>query len=737
MNTGPGATLDRRSFLRMIGLAGGGLALSYYLRPAGAAEIVKGAEAVDGLFIPNAFIQIAQSGAVTVYSARPEVGQGIKTSLPMIVAEELGADWKDVTVVTAHVDPAFGPQFAGGSLSTFQSYTPMRKIGAAARTMLIEAAAGAWGVPASECAADKGVVRHLPTGRTIKFGDLVARASALQAPSEASVQLKDPKDFTLLGSRVGGVDNPKIVTGQPLFGIDQTRPGTVYAVYHKCPTWGASPLSANLEHVKSLPGVHDAFIMDRTVPEKSLTGLVPGVAIVADSTWAAFSARNELEVKWGPGPMPGSSWDGFRKEARALAATAPGSENVKEVRRDGDVEKAFAGAARVVEASYSYPFISHTNLEPQNCLAHVQEGGAEIWAPTQNPDGLKDLVSQVLGIDAGKIQVHMTRIGGGFGRRLDSDPAAEAAVISQRVGLPVKLTWNRTDDLQHDHYRPGGFHFLKGAVDAEGKLSAWRSHHVAFGSAQGAEDYPARFVPNYLLLASQLENQVPQGPWRAPGSCTYAWTICSFLDELAHAAGRDPVEFNLSLLGERRILPQMSDWNGPYNVGRMSDVIREVAAKSGWGKSLPRGRGMGLGYYYSHKGYIAEVAEVTVSNNGELRVDRVVAAVDVGSQIVNLSGAESQVQGSIIDGLGAAWKQELDIQKSSVVQTNLHEYPMIRIPDAPRSIEIHFVKTDNPPTGLGEPALPPLAPAVCNAIFAAIGKRVRQLPISRTDLSWS
>jgi isoquinoline 1-oxidoreductase beta subunit len=732
------APLDRRSFLKLATMAGGGLILGYYIRPAGGAEIAKpDVEKVDGVFIPNAFIRIAPDGSITVFSARPEVGQGIKTSLPMIVAEELGADWKNVTVVSAALDPAFGPQFAGGSMSTAMSYTAMRKVGAAARAMLIEAAAETWGVPASECVADAGVVRHAPSGRSARFGDLVAKASTLPVPAADSVVLKDPKDFTLLGSRIGGVDNPRVVTGQPLFGIDQKRPGMVFAVYEKGPVWGARPLGANLDHVKTLPGVRDAFIIDRTVPEGQLTGLVPGVAIVADSTWAAFSARKELEVQWDAGRFPNSSWDDFARQARDLSNAPPGAPNVTEARRDGDVDKAFSGASRVVEASYSYPFISHTNLEPQNCLVHVQGDRADIWAPTQNPDGARKLASQVLGIAPEKIQVTITRIGGGFGRRLDSDPVAEAAAISQRLGVPVKLTWNRTDDLQHDHYRPGGFHFLKGAVDSEGGLRAWRSHHVSFGSNLGADDYPARFVPNYLLLNSKLENGVPQGPWRAPGSCTYAWMICCFLDELAHAAGRDPLAFNLALLGDRDLVPGTGPHGRPYNAARMRNVVRQAAERSGWGKPMARGKGMGLGYYFSHQGYIAEVAEVTVSEKGDLKVDRVVAAVDVGSQIVNLSGAENQVQGSIIDGLNAAWRQELDIKKGRVVQANFNEYTMLRIPDAPRAIEIHFIKTDNPPTGLGEPALPPLAPAVCNAIFAATGKRVRQLPISRTDLSWS
>jgi len=732
------APLDRRSFLKIVAMAGGGLVLGHYVRPAagaGPAGADLGRE--GGLFIPNAFIRIAPDGTVTVFSARPEVGQGIKTSLPMVVAEELGADWRSVKVVSAQLDPVFGPQFAGGSMSTPMSYTLMRRMGATARTVLVEAAAQTWGVPASECEAADGAVRHVPSGRSVKFGDLVAKAATLPVPAADSVRLKNPKDFTLLGKRIGGVDNPKVVTGQPLFGIDQSRPGMVYAVYEKSPVWGARPLSANVDHVKSLPGVRDAFIVDRTVPAGEVTGLVPGVAIVADSTWAAFSARRQLKVQWEAGRFPSSSWDDFARRAGELATASPGAPKVAVVRRDGDVDRAFADAAHVVEASYSYPFISHANLEPQNCLAHVHGGGAEIWAPTQNPDGARKLAAEVLGIAPERIEVTITRIGGGFGRRLDSDPVAEAVAISQKVGAPVKLTWSRTDDLQHDHYRPGGFHFLKGAIDAQGALSGWRTHHVAFGSPMGADEFPARFVPNYLQLSSDLENGIPQGPWRAPGSNTYAWVIGSFLDELAHAAGRDPVAFNLAVLGDRDMVPASGEHGRPYNAARMRNVVRQVAEKSGWGKPLARGKGMGLGYFFSHQGYIAEVAEVTVSAKGELRVDRVVAAVDVGSQIVNLSGAENQVQGSVIDGLSAAWQQELDIRDGRVVQGNFDEYSMLRIPDAPRAIDIHFIKTDYPPTGLGEPALPPLAPAVCNAIFAATGKRVRQFPISRTDLSWS
>jgi isoquinoline 1-oxidoreductase beta subunit len=730
------ATLDRRSFLRASLLAGGGLVLGFSIRgSADAADLniskVNGLS--DGNFAPNAFIRIAPDGKVTIVSARPEIGQGIKTSLPMIVAEELGVDWKSVTVVDAPLDPEYGSQGAGGSVSTPTSYLPMRRAGATARAMLVAAAAAIWDVPVSECfTANDGLVHHRDTGRTLGYGALVAKAATLPVPDEKTVPLKDPKDFALLGSRIGGVDNPKIVTGKPLFGIDQKIPGMVYAVYQKCPVWGGKVIKANLDHVKSLPGVRDAFVLNRTVG--GLTGLVPGVAILADSTWAAFSARKELEVTWDEGAFGASSWADYAAQAEKLSG-APGD---RPVRSDGDVDAAFAGAAKVVSAAYSYPFISHTNLEPQNCTAFVQGDQVEIWAPTQNPGPAQKFAATVLDVPIENVKLHITRIGGGFGRRLNSDPVGEVVAISQKAGLPVKLTWDRTDDLQHDHYRPAGFHYLKGAVDAAGRLSAWDSHHVNFGGALAVDDFPARFVPNFRLTSSVLKNGIPMGPWRAPGDCTYAFVTCSFIDELAHAANRDPIEFSLELLGDRGMVAASPGRGGrPYNAARMHGVVKLVAEKSNWGQKLPRGEGLGLGYYFSHQGYVAEVAHVAVSKAGDLKVLRVVAAVDVGSQIVNLSGAENQVQGSIIDGLNAAWHQALDIQKGRVVQANFQDYPMLRIPEAPRTIEIHFNKTDYPPTGLGEPCLPSIAPAVANAVFAATGKRIRQLPFARTDLSWT
>jgi len=555
------------------------------------------------------------------------------------------------------------------------------------------------------------------------------------------VKLKDPKDYKLLGTRIGGVDNSKIVTGQPLFGIDTKLPGMLYAVYEKCPVFGGKVVSANVDQIKALPGVKDAFVIEGT---SQLSGLLPGVAIVAESTWAAFSARKQLKVTWDEGKFANDSWDAFTAKAKELS-TQPGAQQIL---KDGDPDAALAGAAKVITADYSYPFISHFSIEPQNCTAHYQDGKMEIWAPSQSPAGGNGMISQLLEIPAANITVHLIRSGGGFGRRLTSDFIIEAAAIAKRVPAPVKLTWSREDDLRHDQFRAGGFHFLKGGVDAAGKIVGWKNHFVTFGTMStgrgggaaavrpgsggslDADQFPARFLANYSAEQSVIECQIPMGPWRAPGNNVFSFVMQSFIDELAHAAGRDPLEVRLELLGQKR--------SGNYNADRMTAVVKLAAEKAGWGtKKFPKGQGQGISFHFSHRGFVAMVAEVTVSKEGQLKVDRVVAACDVGAQIVNLSGAENQVEGSIVDGLGTMMFQELTIERGRIVQSNLNDYPMIRIADAPTKIEVHFLKTNNPTTGLGEPALPPVAPAIGNAIFAATGKRVRQFPISRTDLRWS
>jgi isoquinoline 1-oxidoreductase beta subunit len=734
--------LPRRDFLKFTAVAGGGLVLGFYLKSgssATAAEVVK--PTAGGEFKPNAFIRIAPNGVVTLVSKQPEIGQGVKTSLPMIIAEELEVNWKDVVIVQGDLDPAYGGQSAGGSRSTPNNYNEFHKLGATARTMLVEAAAQTWGVPASECTASGSAVHHAASKRKLGYGELVAKASTLEVPAAADVKLKDPKDYKLLGTRISGVDNPKIVTGQPLFGIDTKLPGMLYATYEKCPVFGGKVVSANVDAIKALPGVKDCFVIEGT---SNLGGLVPGVAIVADSTWAAFSARKQLKVTWDEGKHAGDSWDAFTAKAAEIAKQ-PGS-NV--VFKEGDVDGAFGGAAKTIEAAYSYPFISHTSIEPQNCTAWFKDGAFEVWAPSQNPGGGQSAIVSQFNVPKEKVTVHLTRSGGGFGRRLSNDYILEVAAIAQKVNAPVKLTWTREDDMRHDQYRAGGFHFLKGGIDAKGKIVGWQNRFVTFGTMQPgrnggptslrpgsgadlqADQFPARFLPNYLAEQTTLECGIPMGPWRAPGNNVFSFVMQGFIDELAHAAGRDPLEVRLELLSQKR--------GGNYDAERMIAVTKLVAEKAGWNpKKFPKGQGQGIAFHFSHSGYIAQVAEVTVSQAGELKVNRFVCVCDVGQQIVNLSGAENQVQGSIVDGLGTAIYQELNLERGRMVQGNFNEYPMIRMPDAPAKVEVHFLSSNNPTTGLGEPAIPPVAPALCNAIFAATGKRIRQFPISRTDLRWS
>ncbi len=744
---------NRRAFLGRTAIGGSALLLGFALEtPSGAHAAgtpVKLGEARDIQgFKPNAFISISDQGVVTLVSKQPEIGQGIKTALPMVIAEELEVDWKDVRIVQGDLDPTYGSQSAGGSTSTPNNYNNFLRLGATARTMLVEAAALTWGVPAADCHAAHSAVHHGASQRTLPYGALVARASQLAVPAPDAVVLKNPKDYRLLGTRVGGVDNHAVVTGKPLFGIDVRLPGMLYAVFEKCPAFGGKVGSANIEAIKALPGVRDAFVVEGT---SNLNGLMPGVAIVAESTWAAFSARRQLKVTWDEGKVAQESWDDFAAKANALAKQ-PGAQRL---RNDGDTVAAFASAAKTVEAAYSYPFVSHASIEPQNCTAWFRDDVMEIWAPTQNPASGQNLVAATLGLAKDKIVLHMTRSGGGFGRRLSSDYIVEAAAIAKRVKGPVKLTWSREDDLRHDHFRAGGFHYLRAALDGAGKVSSWHNHFVTFanrvlrdgqsvlqpgsGASLSGDEFPGRWVANCLLEQTPMECGIPMGPWRAPGSNVFAWVFQSFIDELAHAAGRDPLEFRLDLLGQKDVVPGGGGERSlPYHVARMRHVLTEVAQKADWGrKKFVRGQGQGMAFHFSHRGYIAEVAEVTVSKAGQLKVDRVVVVSDIGSQIVNLSGAENQVQGSVIDGLGTLMFAELDIQRGRIVQSNFTDYPMLRITDAPPRIDVHFLKTDQPVTGLGEPALPPLAPAVCNAIFAATGKRVRQLPLSRVDLSWS
>jgi isoquinoline 1-oxidoreductase subunit beta len=731
-------TVDRRGFIRATALAGGGLLIASYLEPVAAlAESWSPTSGAADAAL-NAFVRISPQGVITIMSKNPEIGQGIRTMLPMLIAEELDVEWKDVRIEPADSDPAkYGGQSAGGSTATPNNWEPQRRVGAAARQMLVTAAAAEWGVPAAECETTAGIVHHRASARSAKYGDLASRAATVPVPDLRSVTLKDPKRYRIIGQRIPGVDNHKIVTGQPLFGIDVVVPGMRYAVFEKCPVFGGKVKSANLDQVRSLLGVRNAFVVDGG-PE--LTGLVGGVAIVADSWWLAQRAREQLKVVWDEGATARQSSVLFAQKADELAKQ-PAQRNL---RKEGDVDAAFSSAGKVVEAKYEYPFLAHATLEPQNCTAHFKDGKLELWAPSQNPHSGRQLIARTMGIPEADITVHIMRSGGGFGRRLMNEYMVEAAWIAREAGVPVKLLWTRQDDMRHDFYRAAGFHYLKGGVDAQGKVVAWRDHFVSFGEGErysagaglsGAE-FPSRFVPNLVIDSSVMPLGVPTGFLRAPGSNAIAFVMHSFIDELAHAAGKDPVQFRLDLLGEPRLVTD-AEGRSPFDATRMRGVLELVAEKSGWGKrTLPKGRGMGVAFHYSHRGYFAEVVDASVSAAGAVKVHKVWVAGDVGSQIINPSGAEQQAQGSVLDGLAEAMAQEITIVDGRAQQSNFHDFPLLRLKEAP-PVEVHFRISEHAPTGMGEPALPPVIPALCNAIFAATGRRIRSLPLSKHGFKWA
>ena len=726
---------SRRAFLRSGVAVGGGLLLEFSL---GAAlpEVLRAApsSSYPSAVTLNDYVRISSDGLVTIMSKNPEIGQGIKTMLPMLIAEELDVEWRKVRIEQALSDPGrYGRQIAGGSRATPLHWEPLRRVGAAGRQMLVSAAAQTWVVPAAECTTNSGSVIHTPTRRSLSYGALAAKAATLPAPDVNLVPLKDPRDFKIIGTSHAGVDSGLVVEGKPLFGIDVSVPGMLHGLFVKSPVFGGAVTSANVDAIKSLPGIRDAFVIRGGQVFDGLTG---GVAIVATNWWAANKARGKLDVKWDDGPAAGQSSAGFAKRAAELSKQAPALSLISE----GDVEQALAGSAKVLEAAYSYPFIAHATLEPQNCTAHYRDGRIEIWAPTQNPDSGRKIVAKTLGLDEANITIHMTRCGGGFGRRLMNDYMVEAAWISREAGAPVKLLWDRQDDIQHDFYRPAGFHFFKAGLDAEGKVQAFRDHFISFGegdkfansAALSADEFPAKFVPNLELGASLMPLGVPTGPLRAPRSNALGFVFQSFIDEMAHAAGKDPLQFRIDLLGERRVLAKPPGPQGQdpgFDSGRMIDVLALVREKSAWGKrTWPKGTGQGVAFYYSHLGYFAEVVQVTVASGGRITVDQVWVAGDVGSHIINPTNAENQVQGAALDGIGEALGQAITLVDGRVEQSNFNDFLLLRINQAP-PVEVHFLKTAHPPTGLGEPALPPVVPALCNAIFAATGVRIRSLPI--------
>jgi isoquinoline 1-oxidoreductase beta subunit len=743
--------MNRRSFLQLTALAGGGLALDFYLSPLTAAQ---GPESPPDL-TPQAFIHIAPDGVVTIMARASESGQGMRNMLPMLIAEELDVEWKDVRVEQAELnEKIYGRQFSGGSANTPQGWEPMRRVGAAGRQLLVTAASQTWSVPAEECTTQSGRVLHTASQRSAGYGELATKASSLPAPALSSVKLKDPKDYRIIGHSQPGVDTHAIVTGKPLFGIDVEVPGMLYAAIEKAPVFAGKVKSANLDKIKTLPGVRHVLVIEGGITPAAFTpwepGMEPGIAIVADNWWQAQQARKQLKVDWDLGPAATQSTEGFKKRAEELLTAPPANS----LRKYGDVDAALKSSAKVVEATYEYPFIAHVTMEPQGATAHWKDGKLEMWSTSTLPGNGVTLVAKTLGIQESDITTHMVRSGGSFGRRLQNDYLVEAAWIAKQIDAPVKLLWSREDDIAHDPFRPGGTFGFKGGLDAQGKITAWRQHFITYGDEKnatsgggiGQDTYPAGFPPAYALYTSKQPLMLRTGALRAPGDNAYCWVAQSFLDELAFAAGRDPLEFQLELLGNKQ-----SPWtSGEHDaVGdheptgqsvlipeRYKGVLELVAEKSGWAsrKKMP-GRGMGIAAWFCHLGYFAEVADVSVDAQNKVTVHQVWAAGDVGSQIINPAAAESMAQGGIMEGMGHL-AQEITLVDGKIEQSNFHNHPLMRMRQAPK-IEVYWRKTDYAPTGLGEPTLPPILPAVTNAIFAATGKRIRTLPLKQSGFSWA
>ena len=713
-------SMSRRSFLKVSILASGALVIGVGCErpsPANAME--------QNTWKPNLYVRINTDGTVTIVSKNPEAGQGVKTAFPMVVAECLNVDWKSVSVEQAPLDDRYGRQVIGGSRGTPDGWDDLRIAGTGARYLLTAAAANEWGVPLSDCTTEKGLVVHKASGRSRRYESLLDIAATLPVPDVSGLKLKSrPSEFNLLGTFVPGVDNPKIITGQALFGCDIRLDGMLYAVYEKCPTFGGKVRKANVDQVRKLPGVTHAFMVGGS---DDLTGLLPGVAIVAKTWWEAQSARKQLRVDWDTSHSDSTA--DYDRQAEALRKDAG-----ETLRSDGDVGRALDSASKVVKASYYYPFVSHANMEPQNCTALYHESGQlELWAPSQNPKAGRQLIAETMDIPEDRIHVNLTRIGGGFGRRLRNDFMVEAAWIARETRQPVQLQWSREDDMRHDFYRPAAWHHFTAGVDKNGKMAAFDHHFVTFGNngqtVSGAglspDHYPAGLVPNFRLRQSLIETNVPTGPWRSPGHSAYCWAYQSFFDEVALAADRDQLEFRLDLLSKSYGKP-------PLDLKRTSSTLALAAEKAGWGRrAMAANRGMGMGFHFDHGGFVSHVAEV-VADGPSITVEKVYSAADVGP-IINLSGARNQVEGAVTDALSTA-QLEITFANGAAAQSNFSDYGLLRINQAPE-IECHFIQSDNSPTGLGEPPIAAATPAITNAIFAATGTRIRELPFSRSGIS--
>jgi isoquinoline 1-oxidoreductase beta subunit len=705
---------NRRNFIKMAATAGGGLLLGFHWNDSAASsvEVVSDAAIAEGTIPFNSYLSISPEGIITIFSPNPELGQNIKTSFPMIVAEELDADWSKVNVVQAALDTKkFERQVTGGSGAIPHSWERLRKAGATARHLLVEAAAKRLNVSAATLTTDKSTVLHKESGRKLSYGELATEASAIPVPTE--IRLKDKKDFKLIGTAVRNVDNEEMITGKPLFGLDFYREGMLFAMIQRPQAFGMKLKSVDSEAAKAMPGIVDVVTFKNNV------------AIVGKSTWQVNKARKALKIEYESDGSIESSSDHDRLFKELLDSKDTKIVTVR--RKDGDVETAFKTAAKVITKEYQCPFLSHSPMEPMNFFAHVRPDGVELVGPTQTPDMARNETAKLLGISPDLITLELTRLGGGFGRRLKADYVLEAAELSSLIKAPVKVIWTREDDMTGGSYRPAVRYRFEAALDANGNMIGYKLRGVGInaGNCTREDNFPSGAVDNLLIESVDYKSPITTGAWRAPITNFLAYAEQSFLDEVAEAASQDPVKFRLSLLDKAKQSPVGAI---KYDIDRMKGVIALVTEKCGWGKK--KNIAQGFSVYFSHRSYVAQVAEVQLKK-GKPVLHKIYAAADCGV-VVNLSGAYQQVRGGIVDGLGHAMFGNLTFKEGAAEQKNFNTYRLIRFKEVPE-VEIHFVNNGIDPTGLGEPALPPTGGAVANALFKATGKRLYNQPFMNQE----
>ena len=718
--------IGRRAFIRNTGLAGGGLVLGFNWLASCKMTPEEVATLPEEWYDLNGFLKVGDNGMVTIMSPNPEIGQNVKTAMPMIVAEELDVAWKDVIVEQAPLNTdIFTRQLAGGSQSIRQGWDGLRMAGATGRHMLKEAAAAQWQVPVNEITTSEGMLHHKASGKSAGYGEMASAAAALEIPEE--VQLKESKDYKIIGTDRKNVDGPKIVTGEPLFGLDIQREGMLIAMIVHPPAFGMKLKEVQTEGIKSMPGIKDVFPIvvypEDAQRQWSDGGAIPELAVVVgNSTWECMQAKKALQVAWEQDSEPESS--AYHSEALAnLLSKAPD----KPARKDGDVEKAFSRAAKVVESVYSAPFLAHNTMEPMNFFAHVTPDKAELLGPIQTPEFLEMTLESVLGMPKEKIDIMMTRMGGGFGRRLYGTFAVEAAVISQKMQAPIKLVYTREDDMTQGTYRPSYMVRYRAALDENDNLIAWHVRGAGTNDDLVFENrFPAGAVENYLAEKIGLSSNVTTGAWRAPRSNFIAGAEQAFMDEVAEAAGKDPIEFRLELFDRAINNPVGDPEKNDYDPERYAGVLKLVREKANWKGSDSGGKARGVAAYYCHNSYVAQVMDLSMQGNTP-KIDKVWCAVDCGI-VINPLSAKNQIEGGIVDGIGHATYSALTFENGIPQQQNFDTYRLIRNVEAPKEIETFFVDNGIDPTGLGEPSLPPIQGALANAMYKATGRRYYHQP---------